>query len=54
VVPILKKDQESKVEDYMGVTTIYKIYTIYASILAEKLRKEIECNGLDSTESNEL
>jgi len=38
MVPIMKKGQEEKVEDYRGIImpTLYKVY------IAERLRKEME------------
>lgn len=42
IVPIKKKGKGRKVEDYRGVTITSTLYKIYTSIIAERLREEIE------------
>jgi len=39
-------EEGSKVRDYRGVTIMSIIYKIYASVLMERLREEIEQKGL--------
>jgi len=46
VVPILKKGKGDKVKDYRGVTIMPTIYKIYAAVLAERLREDIEGKGM--------
>lgn len=46
IVPILKKGEGERVEDYRGVTLMATAYKMYAMILAERLREEIEEKGL--------
>jgi len=45
ITPIYKKGDTSDVRNYKGVTLLCTAYKIYAAILAEKLRKEIERKG---------
>ncbi|XP_011687015.1 PREDICTED: golgin subfamily A member 6-like protein 22 [Wasmannia auropunctata] len=45
IVPVRKKGDGDKVEDYRGVTLMPSIYKIYAYILAERLEKEVEEGG---------
>jgi len=42
IVPILKKGNGEMVENYRGVTLIPLMYKIYMTILAERLREEME------------
>lgn len=42
VVLIAKKDEGERVEDYKGVTLMPTLYKVYASALAERVRKETE------------
>lgn len=42
VVPIIKKGEGEKVEKYRGITIMMTLYKIYVTILAERLRKEVE------------
>ena len=46
VVPVLKKGAGEKVEDYRGITLTQTAYKVYASVLAERLREEVEGGGL--------
>ncbi|CAK9799089.1 Transposon TX1 uncharacterized 149 kDa protein [Anthophora plagiata] len=42
VVPVVKKGEGRKVEEYRGVTLTQTAYRVYAAVLAERLIKEIE------------
>lgn len=42
ITPIHKKEDKNKVENYRGITLLCTIYKLYASILAERLGKEVE------------
>lgn len=42
VMPVVKKGDVGKVSDYRGVTRTQTAYKIYATVLAERLRKEME------------
>lgn len=42
IVPLVKKGEGEKVEDYRGITIMTASYKVYVSILAERLRAEIE------------
>lgn len=46
VVPVIKKKRRRKVKEYMGVTIMTALYKIYAFVLAERLRKEVEQKGI--------
>lgn len=46
VVPIVKRGEGEKVEDYRGITLTQTAYKIYAAILAERLREEVESKGI--------
>jgi len=41
-VPIVKKGEGGKVDDYRGVTLLPTLYKLYVSVLAERLNEEIE------------
>lgn len=41
-VPIRKKREGGVVEDYRGVTLMSTLYKVYTSVLAERLREEVE------------
>jgi len=41
-VPIIKRGEGERVEDYRGVTIMATLYKVYATILAERLRREVE------------
>lgn len=45
-VPILKKGEGRMVSDYREVTLAPTMYKIYATMLAERLREEVEGKGL--------
>ena len=42
VIPIIKKGGGEKVEDYRGVTVMPSAYKVYAAVLAERLREEMD------------
>lgn len=42
VMPIVKKGEGGKVEDYRGVTIMASSYKIYAMTLEERLKREVE------------
>ena len=46
VVPILKKGEGKEVGDYRGVTLMPSLYKIYAMVLAERIRREVEEKGM--------
>jgi len=48
IVPIMKKGGEEKAEDYREVTLMSTLYKIYATVLAERLREEVEGKGIIS------
>lgn len=42
ITPVTKKRNAVKIEEHRGVTLLPTAYKVYASVLANKLRKEIE------------
>lgn len=46
VVPVLKKGEGNRVEEYRGVMLTPKLYKVYASVLANRLNREVEKKGL--------
>lgn len=42
VIPVLKKEDGNRVENYRGVILTGTLYKIYADILAGKVREEVE------------
>jgi len=46
IVPVVKKGEGGKVEEYRGVTLLSSLYKLYVMILAERLNKEIERKGI--------
>lgn len=46
IVPLVKKGEGERVEDYREITLMTSIYKIYVSILAERLREDIETKGI--------
>jgi len=46
VVPVLKKGEGESLEDFRGITIMPTAYKIYAMILAERLRKDVEEKGV--------
>lgn len=53
VVPVVKREEGERVENYREVTLLQTTYKIYAAVLAERLREEVE--GKDfASESSEF
>lgn len=46
IIPIVKKGEGEKVENYRGVTVMPTLYKVYASTLAERLTEEVEEKGI--------
>lgn len=46
MVPIVKKGRGDKVGDHRGVTLMPTLYKVYAEVLAERLREEVEGKGM--------
>ncbi|XP_043280376.1 uncharacterized protein [Venturia canescens] len=46
IVPIVKKGEGKRVEEYRGVTVMLSLYKIYATVLARRLEREIEEKGI--------
>lgn len=46
IVPIAKKSGAKRVEEHREVTLLLTAYKIYATVLAEKLEKEMEEKGM--------
>ncbi|KAJ3664706.1 hypothetical protein Zmor_000254 [Zophobas morio] len=46
IIPLFKKGQKSDAKNYRGITLLNKVYKIYAMILDQRLRKEMEARGL--------
>lgn len=46
VVPIVKKGKGEKVGEYKGVTVMSTLYKIYAGLLANRLKEEVEKKGM--------
>lgn len=42
IVPIRKKGEGVRAEEYRGVTLMPAIYKVYVTVLAERLRSEME------------
>ena len=42
VEPVIKKRAGEKVKDYRGITLTQTAYKVYASVLAERIRVEVE------------
>lgn len=42
IVPIIKKGEGNRMEDYRGITIMTSAYKVYAAILAERLKEELE------------
>lgn len=45
-MPIIKKEEGEEVEDYRGITLMPSLHKIYMTILAERLREDVESKGL--------
>jgi hypothetical protein len=46
IVPIVKRKEGERVEDYRGVTMMPTLYKVYVSVLTERLREEVEEKGI--------
>lgn len=46
IIPIVKKGEGEKVQNYRGVTVMPTLYKVYASTLAERLTEEVEEKGI--------
>ena len=42
ITPIFKKREKGRIENYRGITLLNSAYKVYAMVLTERLRKEIE------------
>jgi len=42
IIPLVKKEEKEKVEDYRGVTLMTSAYKIYVTRLAGRIRDEVE------------
>lgn len=42
IMPVIKKEEGEKLDDYRGITVMTAIYKVYVLVLAERLRVEIE------------
>lgn len=51
VVPVVKREEGERVENYREVTLLQTAYKIYAAVLAERLREEVEGKDLASESS---
>lgn len=48
MIPVAKKREAERVDEYRGVTLMLTPYKIYAMVLAERLRAEIEEKKMDT------
>lgn len=46
VIPLIKKGEGTVVEEYRGITLMPTLYKIYASVLAERVKEEVEGKGI--------
>jgi len=46
IVPVVKKGEGGRVEDYRGVTLMPTLYKVYMEVLAERIREEVEGKGM--------
>jgi len=46
IIPLVKKGEGEKVEDYRGITSLMSAYKIYVTILVERIREEVEVRGI--------
>ena len=46
IIPIAKKKRALKTGDHRGITLLPTAYKIYASVVANRLRKEVEEKGI--------
>lgn len=45
-MPIVKKGEGNRVEEYRGITPMPSAYKVYAMVLAERLREKGERGGI--------
>jgi hypothetical protein len=46
ICPVFKQGEKHKAENYRGITLLNTGYKLYVSLLSEKMKKEIEENGV--------
>lgn len=46
IVPIVKRGEGNRVQNYRGITLMASSYKIYAMVLAGRLKEEIESKGI--------
>lgn len=46
IVPIVKKGKGDVTREYRGVSLMISLYRIYGAVLAERLREEVEGDGI--------
>lgn len=46
MVSVVKRGEGERAEDYRGITLMQTACKVYASVLAERLRKEVEGKGI--------
>lgn len=46
MIPVVKRREGERVEDYRGITLTQTAYKVYAAVLAERLREEVESKGI--------
>lgn len=42
IVPIINKGEGERIEEYRGVTLVSTLYKVYTTVLAGRLKKELE------------
>lgn len=42
IVPIINKGEGERIEEYRGVTLMSTLYKVYTTVLAGRLKKELE------------
>lgn len=52
IVPVVKKGESVRVEEYRGITLTLTLYKVYASVLANRLKEDMEGRKVNTTESN--
>jgi hypothetical protein len=46
ICPIFKKSEKNRAENYRGITLLNTGYKLYASVLSERMKREIEEKGV--------
>jgi hypothetical protein len=46
ICPIFKKGEKNRAENYRGITLLNTGYKLYASVLSERMKREIEEKGV--------